>query len=223
MGLFDRFRKEKEQKEQPIIKEQVNELPFEVQFGETEDGRLQVDFYDNKADFKQFYDTTRLIANPQPLNSYGDKNVLNCIVSWYGQDDAQMLNKRTGQEIGRRAEYRGILAQIDLNLLQTDPNYCYIVMKGLLEKKRVEKYLDRGLEENPELPCGKYIGGIEEREGRYKKVFDPSVGRQSHYSNLMINRRKENREKQEISKQQEIENRKKQIEKLQAEIDDLGR
>lgn len=218
MGLLDRFRKNKEQEN---VRVEQNELPFNVEFAVTPDGRLQVDFYDKKADFKQFYDTTRLIANPQPINSYGDKNVLNCNVSWYGINDAEMLDPRTGQEIGRRADYRGVLAQIDLNLLQTDANYCYTVMKGLLDKKRVEKYLDRGLEETPDLPCGKYIGGIEQKENQYKKVFDPSVGRMSHYSNLMVRRRQDFRESQEIKRQRQIDSRRKEIERLEGEIEDL--
>lgn len=56
----------------------------------------------------------------------------------------------------RRTDYNEVLAQINVYLLQTDPNYCYIVIKELLDKKRVEGYLYRGLQKDAEQPCGMY-------------------------------------------------------------------
>jgi len=224
MGLLDRFRKNKQEE---IVKEEMVQTkqyvpPFGVEFKMINDGLIQVDFYDGNAEFNQFYDTTRLIANPQPIKAYGNDNVLNCKVSWYGENDVQMIGD-DAKEIGRRVQYRGVLAQIDLNLLQTDREYCYTVMKGLLNKKRVEQYLDRGLQENPEKPCGKYIGAVMQKENGdgYCKVFDERIGRQSHYSDLMVNRRIEHRKQQEMLRQKQIDDRRKQIEKLQGEIDSL--
>lgn len=216
MGLLDKFRKNKEQEN---IQPQQYDLPFEVELKMIANDLIQIDFFDKQADFKQFYDTTRLVASYNPTSLGNNRDVLNCKVSWYGHNDAQILDG--GKESGRRAQYRGVLAQIDLNLLQTDANYCQAVMKGLLNQNRVEQYLDRGLEENPDMPCGKYIGGIIEKDGKYRKSFDPNIGRQSHYSDLMVNRRKEYRENQEMRRQQQIEDRRKQIEKLQSEIDSM--
>ena len=216
MGLFERFKKVKGEPKKQNVEQ---ELPFEVSFSTNQNGTFQVDFYDKFPKPRQFYDTTRLIVDPRPL-VMNNKYVLNGAVSWYGQDDAIILDDR-GQESGRRSLYRGILAQIDLNLLQTDANYCYTVMKQLLEKSRIEKYLCQGLEKNPERPCGKYIGGVEIIENEYKKIFDANIGRESHYSKLMIDRRRENDLKQQIEQEEQIRRKQEQINKIQEEIDNM--
>ena len=108
-------------------------------------------------------------------------------------------------------------------LLQTDENYCSVVMRKLLDQKRVIKYLEDGLQETPEQPCGKYIGGVKPTEKGYGKFFSLSVGRASHNSDLMINRRREYRESIEAKKQSEIANKKAQIQQLQSEIDDMSK
>lgn len=224
MGLLDKFRK-KTENVQPEInnKEEIDLKTFDIEYGTTTDGRLQVDFYDMQADFKQFYDTTRLIVSDNPLNLAGQE-VYNCIVSWYGQNDCQMLDERTGKfESQRSRQYRGVLAQIDLNLLKSDSDYCNKVMKGLLNKKRVERYLEAGLEETPGQPCGKYIGGVRQTEKGYSKFFSPAVGKASHNSNLMIKRRQEHRARIEAAKQKAIDDKKAQIEKLQTEINDISK
>ena len=218
MGLLDKLKKKNNLQPENQIKKD-----YDIQYGITRDGRLQVDFYDMQADFKQFYDTTRLILSQRPLNLAG-KEVYNCLVSWYGQNDCSMLNERTGEfEILNAVEYRGVLAQIDLQLLKSDPEYCKKVMKSLLDKQRVEKYLQAGLEEMPERPCGKYIGGVMKTEKGYRKFFSQEVGKASHYSNLMINRRKEYKENLEIKKQKEIKRREDKIKTLQEEINNMSR
>jgi hypothetical protein len=225
MGFFDRFKKCDKQNESNVAnnRQQVTQLPFDIEYKPTLNGNLQVEFYDNDRDFKKFYDTTRLIIGRQPLNIEGHQ-VYNCAVSWYGQNDCQILDKKTGLFDSLRAqEYRGVLAEIDLELLQTDPNYCNMVMKELLDKQRVERYLESGLQETPEQPCGKYIGGVRQTERGYGKFFSTVVGRASHNSDLMINRRKEHREMIELQRQNAIENKKAQIKKLQSELDSMER
>lgn len=224
MGLLNKLRKKPENTQPKTnTKKEMDLKTFDVKYGTTTDGRLQVDFYDRQAEFKQFYDTTRLIVNDKPLNLAGQK-VYNCIVSWYGQNDCQMLDERTGKFEGQRAnQYRGVLAQIDLNLLRSDPYYCNKVMKELLNKKRVERYLEAGLEEMPERPCGKYIGGVIQTEKGYRKFFSESVGYASHNSHLMIDRRRENRENREALRRKAIANKKEQIANLQAEIDSMSK
>lgn len=148
--------------------------------------------------------------------------VHNCSVSWYGRNDCQVFDEKTGKFDSLRAqEYRGVLAEIDLELLQSDPNYCHMLMKGLLDKQRVERYLENGLQETPEQPCGKYIGGVRQTEKGYGKFFSTIVGKASHNSRLMINRRQEHRSRIEIQRKKAIADKKAQIEKLQSELDSM--
>ena len=156
MGLFDIFKKKEKE---PEIQNGLNEAQksYEIEYKTTRDGRLQIDFYDKGTKFSQFYDTTRLVVDNRPIMLAGQE-VRNCIVSWYSQDDAVFLDSEYEGESLNARDYRGILAQIDPTLLQTDENYCSVVMRKLLDKKRVTKYLEEGLQETPEQPCGKYIG-----------------------------------------------------------------
>lgn len=219
MGFFDIFKKN--DKQSIYNRQPVRELPFDVEYSTITNGNLQVEFYDKNTDFKKFYDTTRLIVGRYPLNIEGHQ-VYNCAVSWYGSSDCQMFDEKTGKFDSLRAqEYRGVLAEIDLELLQSDPNYCNMVMKGLLDKQRVERYLESGLQETPEKPCGKYIGGVRQTEKGYGKFFSSIVGRASHNSELMINRRQQHREMMEAQRQKAIADKKDQIKKLQSELESM--
>ncbi len=223
MGFFDRLKKNDKQNNSNEVnnKEQAKQLPFEVDYSQIFNGNLQVDFYDKDADFKKFYDTTRLIVSREPFAIEGHQ-IHNCAVSWYGQNDCGMVDGKTGKWDSLRAqEYRGVLAEINLELLQTDPSYCEMVMKKLLDKQRVERYLESGLQETPEKPCGKYIGGIRKTEKGYRKFFSTIVGEASHNSKLMVNRRQEHRKRIEEQRQKAIADKKAQIEKLQSELDGL--
>lgn len=226
MGFFDRFKKDNKQNIDNVVNvvnnnQTVNQLPFDIEYSQMSNGNLQIEFYDKNPDFKKFYDTTRLIVSKQPVNIEGHR-IYNCAVSWYGHNDCQMFDEKTGQFDSLRAQdYKGVLAEIDLELLQTDPYYCNIVMKGLLDKQRVERYLESGLQENPEIPCGKYIGGINQTEKGYGKFFSTIVGQASHNSELMVNRRQEYRQRLEAQKQQVIAAKKAQIEKLQNEVNTM--
>ena len=186
MGLLDKFRKKQPEKDQIHEEDNNKEFLRNAKFSMTKDGRLQVDFYDREADFRQFYDVTRLIASIDTIN-LGGHPVHNCAVSWYGENDAINFDSK-GMDLSRRTQYRGVLAEINLEQLRTDYNYCEAVMKGLLNKERVEKYLSRGLQENPENP--------------YQKFFSKRAGEASHNSEFMINRRREVRENEEKRKQQ---------------------
>ena len=185
--------------------------------------KLQVEFLDTQANFKQFYDTTRLIVNTIPT-IIANKEVYNCLVSWYGSEDCQIFDEKLGKfESLRAKEYRNILAQLDLKLLHEDSNYCTMVMKNLLSMDRVEKYLDMGLEDFPQRLCGKYIGGVMKSNDTYIKFFSEAVGKASHTSEEMINKRKRHNERIEYAKKMAIDRKKAEISKLQAEIDDLSR
>ena len=220
MGFFDRFKKNNVKNENV---QSVKELPFDIEYSQLANGNLQVEFYEKDVNSEKPYDTTRLIVGTTPLNMAGHR-VYNCAASWYGRGDCCILNKETGKmESLRATQYRGVFTEINLELLQKDKNYCYMVMKGLLDKERVEKYLENGLQENPKKPCGKYIGGISKTEKGYEKFFTEEVGMASHNSKLMVERRQENRLKVEAIKQHDIEAKKEQIRKLQSELDEMQR
>lgn len=225
MGFFDRFKKKDKQNINNSVsnRQKIEQLPYDIKYGLDANGNLQVEFYDKNSDFKKFYDVTRLIIARQPLNIKGH-TVYNCAVSWYGRSDCQMFDEKTGRFDSLRAqEYRGVLAEIDLDLLQIDQNYCDMVMKGLLDKQRVERYLENGLQETVAQPCGKYVGGVKKTEKGYGKFFSTTVGRASHNSELMVERRHENRLMAEAKRQKIIADKKAQIEKLQREVESMER
>lgn len=221
MKFLDRLKKSNKTNIENVAnnRQPIQQLPFDIKYDIDDNGNLQVEFYDKNADFKKFYDTTRLIVSKQPLDIKGHK-VYNCAVSWYENSDCKMLNQETEQFDSLRAlDYKGVLAEIDLDLLKEDKNYCNAVMKKLLDKQRVEKYLENGLQETPEKPCGKYIGGVRQTEKGYDKFFSTAVGQASHNSKLMRNRRQERKAMIEVQKA--IADRKAKIKKLQSEIDSM--
>ena len=219
MGFFDWFNKNKGTKvnsESSKSKEAI--LPFSVEYSTIPNGNLQIEQTDVKTE-----DVTRLIISRQPLN-IENCPVYSCAVSWYNQNDCQNFSKETGKYESPRAEqYRGVLAEIDIELLQKDPNYCNAVMRSLLNRQRVEKYIENGLQETPEVPCGKYVGGIMRTEEGYKKYFNEKIGRASHNSPLMVARRQKNREEIEARRRRAIDYKKEQIARLQGEIEDMER
>lgn len=221
MGLFDMLKKKEKPQETEQTIHQKQELPYDINLKLNEEGKLQIDFYDKKAEFRQFYDTTRLIIDNE-ITNMGKTPIKECRVSWYGKDDDVMFDRK-GNEISRSSQYKDILVDIDIGLIQSDYNYCISVMKELVNQKRVEKYLNEGIKENPEMPCGKYIGGIKLIENQYKKYFDIQVGEISHNSSEMIDKRKKYRELQEIRRQQQIKMKREEMARLQSEIDDLSR
>ena len=216
MSFFDEFGKELKTDNQ-IEKEQQS--PYDIKAIKNKEGKIQIDFTEKNVDFKQFYDTTRLIidGNRDDISP----STKECRVSWYGQDDAVMLDDN-GEEVSRKTNYSKVLVDLDINSLLDDENYSIAIMKGLLNEKRVEKYLMRGLQENPEVPCGNYVGGILQGENRYAKVFSVKKGKMVHNSQEMINMREEHRRAEEEKKNARIQQNQEKIEKLQKEIEDLS-
>lgn len=223
MGLFDFLKnKQKNVETQPSVQQNNEQKSFNINYKWTRDGNLQVDFYDSIGKFGQFYDTTRLIVSQTP-EIIANQCLQDCQVSWYGSNDAVVLGGEYFGESKNSVNYSHVLAQIDTNLLMQDEEYCYTVMKRLLDRKRVMTYLEDGLKENAQLPCGEYIGGIQKQGNEYKKVFSEEVGNAAHYSAKMVNRRAALKQKNEVAKQMEIEAKKRKIQELQGEIDDLSR
>lgn len=188
MGLLDFFRKKKTKQASQNMSDtnQYQEKVPDIKYSYTKEGILIIDFYDDEPELAQTYDSTRLAINPTALQ-IANKDVYNCIVSWY--------SCYAPAECGPRAVLDGqenILAEIDLQLITIDPEYCYTVMKGLLNKKRVTGFLEDGLKENPIKPCGNYIGGIieDEKTGDYVEDFSNKVGIAVHNSPKIVEFRK---------------------------------
>lgn len=189
MGLLDLFRKKKTKQASQNMSDtnQYQEKVPDIKYSYTKEGILIIDFYDDEPSVSQTYDSTRLAINPTALQ-IENKDVYNCIVSWYYDDSCY-----APAECGSRAVLDGqILAQIDLQLITIDPEYCYMVMKNLLNKNRVTGFFEDGLKENPIRPCGNYIGGIieDEETGDYVEAFSNEVGIAVHNSPKMVKRRK---------------------------------
>ena len=185
MGFFDIFKKKEARPTK--VQEQIQEKPYEISYSKTERGDLQVDFFDKTYEEGRDYDVTRLVVGHDL--KLAEAVVQNCAVSWYGTGDEIHINPQYRNESIRANEYRGVLIQIAPIRLQQDSDYCRMVMKGLLNRDRVTKYLSEGLSENPRVKCGKYVGGIRIENGMYKKFFDVEAGMASHNSKLMIERR----------------------------------
>ena len=131
MGLFDRFKKNKQETDKKV--DNISK-DYEIKYGMSQDGRLQIDFYDRNIKVGQFYDTTRLIVGDKTV-VLANQRVQNCIVSWYRQDDTIFSDPQYENESTDARSYKGVLAQIDPVLLQSDEKYCSNVMRYLLNKK----------------------------------------------------------------------------------------
>ncbi len=217
MGFFDKFKNKKENNN--IINDNIiqqNSMPHEILYSREENGNFEIDFLDHQADFKQLYDSTRLIVSDPKIIS--NKLVYDCLVSWYNNSDAEYIG-----QVDSRTDYKHVLAELDMNLLLKDENYCRAVMVNLLDKKRVEKYLASSLEDYPEIPCGEYVGGITLKDNSYKKYFDVNVGICAHFSEEMTQKRTIYKLQQEQKRQDKINSNKEKIQKLQQEIEELER
>ena len=226
MGIFSKLKKlfKKEEKTYTPRYEPVKKKS-EVKYSITKDGKLQIAYIDREAKYWNTYDTTRLIIN-NSAEKLNNKYVPECLVSWYGQQDAVMLND--SGEFGRRVDYKEVLADIDVSLIQTDPQYCEVVMKSLLSERRVNDYLTNGLKDTTERPCGQYIGGVRRTENGYGKFFDMKAGREAHFTpkmNWIRDRDKQmkiNAMRSEIeTKRSEIKTKRSEINKIQADMREI--
>ena len=229
MGLFSRKNKEDKRKDTTLSSQmntQSNSVSeYDPQVNYTTRG-LELDYIEQEPKFGQFYDTTKLIVEGRNIN-FPDSNVYDCCVSWYGQDDCQLFDKKSGKFVSPRSEnFESVLVQLDLHLLETDPIYKKRIITLLLNEARVKRYLDAGMMAPDEIAkaqadgndsialCGRYIGGMAGKGKNYQKFFDPEIGKKAHNLPDMIEKRQKSREMKEIAKQ-------KKIAELRAQIDDL--
>ena len=217
MGIFSKLFKKKnnQENEMPVMAENIN--PNNIRITITKEGWLQIDYYNNEGRVGALNDSTRLVVT-NTSEHLAQRYIPKCLVSHYNIGDCQVLR---GYGVSSRENYKEILAEVDINLLQTDYKYCKAVMRDLLDSRRVEADWEQGLEENRQRQCGKYIGGIQFWKHGYSKFFDANVGVESHYSPDMIVKRQRYREEKEARRQREIESKRRRISELQSEIDDL--
>ena len=189
MGFFDIFKRRKNQ-----VKENQNFLPqnkeiYEIILDCTEDGKLIVEMYEKKPKVGQFYDMTRLIVDNIAVDLNGDL-AQKCRVSWYMKGEREYRDP-VYEYFSAKNNYRNILANINISLILEDEDYGVFVMKQLLNQRRVTEYLNNGLQENPDRPCGQYVGGVKRTEDGYEKIFNVDLGLASHNSPEMCREREE--------------------------------
>lgn len=215
MGLLDIFKK----KEKTIPQSQPqNKSPYNIKQSYINQGRyLLTDVCEARPKVGQFYDTTRVIVDriPETINN---KQLYKCLVSWYGQGDTVLVGSNFST---LKEQFKEVLADIDPNLLATDPRYCETVVIELLNESRVDRYLQAGLEENSQLSCGKYVGGIRQGPKGYERFFDVDTGRICHYSQDMVNKRTEHKQHKQATLEARRASLESQIQQVQGELDEL--
>ena len=224
MGFFDKFKKKNEEKQestnfQPDKPQDRVEIKGDLKSG------ITIDYYNANSDFKQFYDTTCLqIVDTLPVYTSNGTNIYNALVSWYGENDCIYTDEFGIDHNNRREDTKEIQLGLDFNKL-SDPDYLRTLFTKLLEEKRVQKYLDMGLQENPQTPCGNYVGHLfyNPETGNYGKQFNRHIGLNSHNSPSQVKRRNKHRLELEEKRVSEIKKREEMIAKLQNEIDDMNR
>lgn len=199
MGIFDLFKKKKSKIPNMEIEQLQKRIP-EVKYDYSKDGNFAMNFYDAEPALAQAYDNTRLVINPIPLN-FANEKVYECNVIWYIDDSCYSESDTEPRAV--TIDKQRILMQIDLPLARMDQQYAYLIMKNFLNHNRIIKYIEGGLQDNPELPCGNYVGGVRQNEttGEYKEFFSNKVGKAVHNSPQMVAcRNKHKRKLQESAK-----------------------
>lgn len=173
MGFLDLFRKKTKKVTRYDVPE-ANDEAAHVLREITDDGKLQIDYME-KPDFRKPYDSTRLVLETIPENINGNK-VYTGKVSWYNQGDTIMFDNNDSRHRGWT-----IRMEVEPTLLRTNDEYVRWVMVGLLNRSRVQSYIERGLIDNPDVPCGNYVGGIDAKpDESFGKIFDNFIGTYVH-------------------------------------------
>ena len=166
--------------------------------------------YENK--LKEEYDNTRLIINPISMIICGQKTS-RCKISWFNSSERVYFNKKIS-EYDQKYSY-DIIVQFNIEKLFTDPNYYSFFMEQLLNKERIQKYLEYGMKENPKIKCGNYVGYIDYNEqGQLKRYFDEEIGTNCHYLEEKQEERTEHRKRLIEYYDKEIEIKEKELSEL---------
>ena len=209
MGFLDLFRKKTKKVTRYDVPE-ANDEAAHVLREITDDGKLQIDYME-KPDYRKPNDSTRLVLETIPENINGNK-VYTGKVSWYNQGDTIMFDNNDSRHRGWT-----IRMEVEPTLLRTNDEYVRWVMVGLLNRSRVQSYIERGLIDNPDVPCGNYVGGIDAKpDESFGKIFDNFIGTYVHNMPAVRQARAQYQERKriEIAKQARRE-------ELYKELDDL--
>ncbi len=139
-------------------------------------------------------------------------NVYDCKVSWYHENDAIMLDEQDS-----RHDFKDIKLTVDPYLLQTDDAYTTCLMYALLDQSRVNDMLARGMVDNPDKPCGNYVGSVILNDGNYVKYFDDRVGMPVHHSKEMVEKRRVYQERESMRRAKDA--KRKELQRQLYELD----
>lgn len=185
MGFLDNLKNRKNRDEDKGVQCSTNaeEISDNISISNIRPNQVQIEYRKEKPS-GQYYDTTRLIIDINPVQIAGSKPLYRCNVSWYDSNGRYILNRETGTIEPENADaYSSVLVELDMDKLYKDEKYGKAVMGLLLDRQRVQRYLSNRLKDNPDLRCGDYIGGIREKEnGQLGKIFNLSVGKIRHES-----------------------------------------
>ena len=67
--------------------------------------------------------------------------------------------------------------------------------------------LARGMQDNPDRPCGNYVGSVILNDGNYVKYFDDKVGMAVHHSKEMAEKRRAYQEKENMRRAKDAKRR----------------
>ncbi len=202
--------------------EEINEANDICSAKYNNDGKIQIEYTEDPP-IHQLYDTTRLIIDSKEENPFSD-NIYNCRVSYYGKDDVN-ISGNDSEDFGRKTEYKSVRVGLDMDKINDgEKPYYKALMTALLDEDRVSKYLARGMQDEPDIKCGNYIGEIREDENEiYRKVFVPKVGDYFHAKFALTKNRaiSSNRIESQKKIDRAIAEKQAQIASLQKEINAL--
>ena len=229
MGFFDIFRRKKDGKLKSESITQTTEREFaedptkeDIRITLLEQERkVQVEYYnpDPKIRNIEGYDITKVIIDKFGYQ-LGASVVNNCLITWYGDGWVHLVENDV------RDEYKEILASVDVNRILSDKNYCSFVMRALLNRKRVMGYLERGMSSGDiKYPCGNYVGGVrqvkDKDKDKFEKYFDISTGRESHYSEEMVQARRQAEQQRAQTREKMRIALEEQKRRIQQQLDEL--
>ena len=194
---------------------EISQNNNDIEISQTEQGRLIVKFLNGGSI------TTLVIDNVDYFFEDGESSFQKCMISHRNQFSVMILKPNEwGVMIGG---YYQIYTRVDRNKLQEDELYCRYVMDGLLNRDRVERYINMGMQEHPKKKCGNYVGEVfyDTSDMCWRLGFDNDLGSKIHDTQEM----REKREKYKQDKKREEEDKKryrdKKREDLLAELDQL--
>lgn len=224
MGIFDFLKKKPTSPQSHVVPEYIKqfEIPFELAY--LSDG-LQMIYHNEEYNPNQLYDTTKLILYTlRPIFVNDTDGVSHTLfhgkVSYYNGTDAARLHEDGSCLIESSVDYRDIVIEgFDLEKLKTDFQYAHAFFTQFLDENRVEKYIQYGLQDDPEYPCGIYIGGISPKNGKY---FSRDIGYYCHHSPYMQKKRASLKSQKAASLSKEISAKEAEIRELKRSRDQIN-